>query len=71
MLIHTGLHVSAKTTHLQALQRTFRQNISYICARIATLLLQLCSTNLMCLMCDVECEIVYKSRYRMLKLFKK
>jgi hypothetical protein len=27
MLIHTGLHVSAKTSHHKALRRTFRQNI--------------------------------------------
>jgi hypothetical protein len=66
MLIHTRLHVSAKTSHLQALQRTFRQNVNYICVRIATLLLQLCSTDWMCLTRDIKCEIVYKNRYKML-----
>jgi hypothetical protein len=63
MLIHTGLHVTAKTSYHQALQRTFRQNINYIWARIATLLLQLCSTDWTFLLCDVKYEIVYRSRY--------
>jgi hypothetical protein len=59
MLIHAGLHVSAKTSHHQALRRTFRQNINYICVRIATLLLHLCSTDWMFLLCDVKCKILY------------
>jgi hypothetical protein len=48
----------------------FRQNINYMRARIASLLLQLCSTDWMSLMRDVKCEIVYKNRYKMLKLFR-
>jgi hypothetical protein len=37
MLIHAGLHVLAKTSHHQAITKNIRQNINYICARIATL----------------------------------
>jgi hypothetical protein len=52
MLLHTRLHVSAKTSHLQDLRRTLKQNINYVGARITTLLH--CVPLIECLMCDVK-----------------
>jgi hypothetical protein len=61
MLLHTGLHVSAKTSHLQALRRTLKQNINYC---IYVHILPHCCYNCVplsdSLRCDVKCKIVFK-----------